>query len=886
MEVTEAGVLCAGKRWSWHDLWNAHSDEGWLSATLFLEGPNGFRLDGFPKRKARSLLALGDIARRVHDAHARIDKCLNSAGFVADNDRRLVVGQIVGDICPPGWDSSRHHLRTVPALQRQYLDVKRFLDESRAVIDSRNARFIESELRGWSQWFAKVEKTPLTDEQAHAVVVMEDRNLLVAAAGSGKTSTIVAKAAYVLAKGYCQPNELLILTFNRRIREELSGRLRDRLSAASLPTEVAVETFNAFGFRQVRRLYKGSRLAPWADSQAKELALLTSLVSGLAKRDPRFAYDLAEFSAVWFESDEKEESEITLVAGASSLEEAVRRLSARAASKGAVPTYTTLNGETVRSLQELRICNWLALMGIKYEYERPFDKALLPPGWVSGYRPDFYYPEIDCWHEHFGINKLGKAPPWMSRRGNERQRTYEDEVVQKREVLSDSGVDWFETKSADFDDSTWGKILQRELSARGLSLSFIGWERFEREVKDIQHVIKDVVRLIGSCLHHAKSNRLSPSEITVIETEVHSPRTRAFLKAFVPIFQAYEAGLRERGDFDFEDMVTLSAEAFREGRLHHPFRLILVDEFQDVSNSRAELLSAMLSQSPDVRLFGVGDDWQSIYRFAGADITAMTKFEDRFGYTATNQLTRTFRSNQFISDAAAKFVTRNPAQLKKPVRALSPGDPSSIEVVFHAGDHESFLEHELVALAQQQRSNAKRISVLLLGRYNFLEPNQLAFWQTTFQQSLDLSFLTIHRAKGLEADIVFLLGASNRSGRDFPSTIQDDPVLSCFMPAADQMVWAEERRLFYVALTRSRSKTYILSPEGEASPFVVELLSIQPVSQSLHSGKRKLPISDARPFLRLNQCPQCERGSIITRTSRFGRFEFCTLKCGYKRNLA
>lgn len=475
LEVNEAGVIHAGKQRSWHDLRAACLEEGRLSAALVVPGPNGFSLDGFPKRKARRLMSLCDLAMRVDIAGAKIAECLASATFVSDNNRQSILAHIVKNICPPGWDSGRRYLKMARELEPRYSVVKGFINDSRAMVAEANSSFVDDELKEWAGWLAKVEKAPLTDEQARAVIVMEDRNLLVAAAGSGKTSTIVAKAAYAVAKGYCKPGELLILTFNRAVREELSERVRDRLTAIGLSAEIVIETFNSFGFRQMRRLSRSARLAPWADNQARELAHLSSLVSGLAKADAQFAAALAEFSAVWLESDEKEEGEIAGAAGAGSLEEALRRLSARATPKNAVPTYLTLNGETVRSLQELRICNWLALMGVAYQYERPFDQALLPTDWSSGYRPDFYYPGIDCWHEHFGINKLGKAPPWMSRRGGKRQRTYEDEVVGKRQVLGKSGVDWFETRSADFYDGSWKEKLARELKRRGLSFAFIGW---------------------------------------------------------------------------------------------------------------------------------------------------------------------------------------------------------------------------------------------------------------------------------------------------------------------------------------------------------------------------------------------------------------------------
>lgn len=329
-----------------------------------------------------------------------------------------------------------------------------------------------------------------------------------------------------------------------------------------------------------------------------------------------------------------------------------------------------------------------------------------------------------------------------------------------------------------------------------------------------------------------------------------------------------------------------SADAFSDGRLQHPYRFILVDEFQDVSNSRASLLTALLSQSPDIRLFGVGDDWQSIYRFAGADITTMTQFRERFGFSAISHLTRTFRSNQYIADVVSQFVMKNPSQLKKTVRSTLPGDEAAIEAMFYANSSsDDVIVSELSQLAEQHRQSSTKAKVFLRGRYNYLEPEGLQSWKAMYRDALDISFQTIHRSKGLEADVVFILNASNKRGQDFPSTIQDDPLLSLFMPTADKMAWAVERRLFYVALTRARSKACILVPEGKASTFVTELLSSHKCSRSLHNGERKTIIQDAKPYVRLPACPKCQKGSVMQRTSEFGPFEFCSLKCGYKRDL-
>ena len=237
---------------------------------------------------------------------------------------------------------------------------------------------------------------------------------------------------------------------------------------------------------------------------------------------------------VWLESDEKEEEEILAATETGSFQDAMQKLLNRAAPKGAVPTYNTLAGETVRSLQELRICNWLTLMGIQYEYERPFDEMHVPPDWKAGYRPDFYYPAIDCWHEHFGINKFGKAPPWMSRPSDERQRTYEDEVAAKRQLLTGCRVQWFETTSADFDKGSWETKLRKELIQRGLNPSFIGWEKFVEGFKSSETVTNAIITLVLTCLRHAKSNRLSPSDLAARLAGAASQRARAFAKGLRP----------------------------------------------------------------------------------------------------------------------------------------------------------------------------------------------------------------------------------------------------------------------------------------------------------------------------------------------------------------
>jgi DNA helicase-4 len=230
-----------------------------------------------------------------------------------------------------------------------------------------------------------------------------------------------------------------------------------------------------------------------------------------------------------------------------------------------------------------------------------------------------------------------------------------------------------------------------------------------------------------------------------------------------------------------------------------------------------------------VRVFAVGDDWQSIFRFAGSDIHLMRHFGREFGgrfdgetgVHRTVDLGRTFRSVDQIAFAARTFVLRNPAQIdKKIVPAGTATEPAIRVVSVSKGEDEGKLNEFLAALSAAVAQETKPTTVLLLGRYRFNEPDMQGL-RRRFPR-LKISFKTIHASKGLEADHVVLLNAdSGRMG--FPSEIVDDPLLSLVSPEEEVFQNAEERRVMYVAMTRARHTLTILASNARPSSFVTEL---------------------------------------------------------------
>jgi DNA helicase-4 len=299
------------------------------------------------------------------------------------------------------------------------------------------------------------------------------------------------------------------------------------------------------------------------------------------------------------------------------------------------------------------------------------------------------------------------------------------------------------------------------------------------------------------------------------------------LAIFEAIFEAYQRRLGAR--IDFEDMITRATDHVEAGRFSSPYRHILVDEVQDLSAGRAALLLALKAQHPDARIFAVGDDWQSIYRFTGADLHFMRNFGALFGGTfagstglhSTVDLGRTFRSVDKIALPARSFVLKNPAQIPKRMVPAGTVDGPAIRIVDATPSEAGAVLKSL--LQDIARSTAGKTSVLLLGRYHFVCPDTLADLARS-HSNVSLRFMTVHASKGLEADHVIVLGA--RAGRlGFPSEIMDDPLLELVLPEPEPFDHAEERRLFYVALTRARTSVAILTDRNRPSAFVRELLT-------------------------------------------------------------
>ncbi len=384
----------------------------------------------------------------------------------------------------------------------------------------------------------------------------------------------------------------------------------------------------------------------------------------------------------------------------------------------------------------------------------------------------------------------------------------------------------------------------------------------------------DLIGLMRTFIAHAKSNCLTLDDMAArlrqMPEDQFKERYRRFLEIAGPVFQAWDNALADERSIDFEDMLNMAAGLLEQGHYESPYELVMADEFQDASRARARLCRALVSQ-PGRHLFAVGDDWQSINRFAGADVSVMTGFAEWMGHGQVLKLEQTFRCPQALCDVSSRFISRNPAQIAKNVRSAAPAMGPVLQA-FQMNRREEVqdgVRQYLAKLHQQLLSGAVpqgrtgRVTVFVLGRYRADRGAMPSDWKTAFGSTMDVEFLTAHRSKGREADYVILPGMINRS---FPSLRADDPLLSLAMPDGDTYPLSEERRLFYVALTRARRSVAMFTLQGRHSPFLDELVKDGAVEVTAISGAA---IYDER-------CPVCRVGVFVDRNGPHGAFRSCS----------
>ena len=662
---------------------------------------------------------------------------------------------------------------------------------------------------------------------------------MLAGAGTGKTSVIVGKVAHLVRNQDVSPDQILILAYNRKAADEIWGRLKGNLSAAH------VHTFHGFG----RRVIAETETAPTLSKHSENELALKRAVDNILREllnDPEQSKAVIDFivyhharyrSAFKFDTHDEYEEYVRVV------------------------ELRTLSGDLVKSFEELEIANYLTEHGVEFRYEEPYEMPTATQRYRQ-YQPDFFLPGHDIYIEHFALDEKGCPPRgWIG---------YAEGVKWKRRIHSQHGSKLVETYSWQHRQGVLLPMLQKQLEEAGVHFAQVPRQTLVRRLA--QEQTSWLAGLLAAFLNHAKSGSLSNDRLRARARENgDSRRNQAFLDVFEQVRARYKKLLADEKARDFHDFINLAAEHIREGRWKPQYRYVLVDEFQDISAGRMKLLQAL--GRPDMAYFLVGDDWQSIYRFAGSDVGLLLGCGDLLGYLEERTLSRTFRFAAGILDPSTAFVKRNPEQTQRPLLSASGAEDEGVAVVADASPVGGVTQ-ALQDIEVKERGQQRTVTVLVLGRYRHLED---AIPTPSRGGSLRVEFSTVHGAKGREADYVIVLYLND--GRwGFPSKVEDDPLLELVLPPISGGVYpfAEERRLLYVAMTRARIGVYLVTDPVRPSTFVTELLDesdeLRQIGE-LAAG-----------------CPGCRKGVLQVMKGRLGPFWGCTEywstpSCRYKRDI-
>ena len=699
--------------------------------------------------------------------------------------------------------------------------------------DKINASFLKSEQAAKKDYFEHLLKYPLDLQQREAIITMEDNCLVVSSAGSGKTSTIEGRVHYLVDKLHVDPKTILLVTFTNKASNSLTERLGiDGLRCFTFHKLASDIIADATGHRP-----------SFADESLKTVAYeeLLSNKTALAAINDYFNNYVSA-------TDEFEYS---------SMKEYIQAR-ARIGHKAFFPD---MDGRPIftKSEQEKRICYYLSVNGVKFRYEQNYEVQTSDPQHKQ-YQPDFsiYFTAPDgsvkrIYLEHFGIDRNGRVPRFFGE-GNDRgwqgaNEEYHNGIIWKRETHAQNGTTLIETTSADFDDGRFEEKLLQKLRAQGVPIRPLSPEEiYEVTVRSKKGTERTFIGLLTTFQSLLKA---SCSKVQDIDPSKWSDKKQRGKMVFLfenivkPYCEKYESLLAERQEIDFTDAIIKATEICNKEKPRE-YNHIIVDEFQDISMDRYRFVQSLRSTTPFTYLFCVGDDWQSIYRFAGSDMALFKNFSTYFGFTKNCPIETTYRFGQPLISHSSNFILKNPAQTVKNVKPASDDKKSEL---FFCGYQDYNLAAAIKNIVDSLPENE---SVMFLGRYGFniQDLEHVPGMKTTLKDDRGtvqyngrtFQFLTVHKAKGLEADNVILLGC-NAGVYGFPSNIADDPILKLVLSEDDQFEYGEERRLFYVAITRCRKKVYVLYNTEYPSPFIGEFIPGIPEQElcpHCHVGKKVL----------------------------------------------
>ena len=719
-------------------------------------------------------------------------------------------------------------------------------------LDEYNDRVLEVEYTKTKDYFDHIldDVSPtikLDKEQAKAILADEDRELIIAGAGTGKTTTMTAKVKYLVDKKHIAPEDILVMSYTKRDVEDLRETINEALK---IPADVT--TFHSLGFRYIKQTLRYKNCYAVGENERSKIFLkylkkrimtnyekiedfLESFNADATGRKGLVGSYFRENYGRFKNFDDYFDHYVKKKLSEAGDKEALLKRTVYAGINADEPR--TLLGERVKSKGEAIIANWLYRHSINYEYEQIFDE-LLPD--TNSYRPDFTLNigGQKIYVEYFGMSNSDE-------KGNyDKIRKIKEEFHRKNYtnfIALDYEPNYGYLKTLHKKLEEFGVRLPRERSAKEVYEAVVRHNPLAEFFK-LQEFFYDIIDTVKVSLRRNQFDEIIEDYLedeNDLDKRVLLEKQYKYIRDFYIFYSSEIHRDTDKLGFDFADMIyyaKIFISRMNEDAFHYKY--IVIDEYQDISLDRYELASDMMKRSK-AKLVAVGDDWQTIYSFAGSRIEYIYNFRSYFEDAKTFKITKTYRNPQSLIDIAGDFIMKNPDQIRKELKSATKdiNDPF-VFLNFKGSADEDALSDEFKKTKQavlsihQQRPNDK---IVILARTN-ATLNAMLKSDAGFKDEIGTKVslaeapgfkfdaMTIHKAKGITADWVIVIGLN----KNFPNKSRPAFwLLRLFMnlPKEEKISFAEERRVFYVALTRARYKVILLrnTQASNRSTFLNEI---------------------------------------------------------------
>jgi len=728
-------------------------------------------------------------------------------------------------------------------------EIKQNLNKLRGypkIINSYNKRFVKQKISEYSPLFSK-SPYPLDRNQKKAVIKDDKHNLVVAGAGSGKTETLITRIAYLIKRKSkpIKTSRILALAFQNKAAKEMSERLKERYGL-----NVEVRTFHSLGNKVLEELAETSGKNPpklkfGGENGASGYHNFIDQLFRKKESTPEFKKKLIKYLK-YFGDEEKVKKEKDFERK-EEYSEYMKNL-----------RYTALDGTKVKSEAEREIMNFFIthnLNGKKIkalyeakaewmEYLDPLSEKLRIPC------PDFFFPDFDIYLEHWAIDNNGRVPAWF-----EKDNYLETMELKKNKFLEQEKYSLVETKSSDYLKGNFNNLIKGRLlnvlkdkfPDKEFLFEELGYkELIERVWNGCSESVKLLSSKIADFIIVAKTYNLRPEGLRRnLGNGCWSKRQLSFGEIALEIFKDYEGELHGSNQIDFPDMINLAVNGLRgiKALYENKFDHILVDEYQDISTQRYNLIKSLMEKNDGCHLFCVGDDWQSIMGFTGSNLNFFVKFRDYFNHPERTDLEVNYRSIKSIVDTGAEIIKNNgDSQLKK--RAIAHDEEVRKIKVYSSkfGNsnweeikryYEQVSEHCMKKILEYRERGYPWGEIMILRRINppggrmtnilNSEAQKLKIPLSEDTQNPNtVSLITVHKSKGLQAKVVFILNV-DKGLYGFPNELQSPDILEPATEGKNEDKEEEERRLFYVAVTRAKEDVIIYHQGCSKSKFLDEI---------------------------------------------------------------